>query len=108
MLADDQAPQAVAPSAGRVLAILRENKAEIAERFGVASLAVFGSYARGEQREGSDLDLLVDFVHTPTFIELAELEDYLAALLGVRVDVGTRGGLGARIAERVASEAVTI
>lgn len=94
MLSDDQAAEVAPPSAERVLAILRENKGEIMERSGVASLAVSGSYARGEQREGSDLDLLVDSRCTPTFIELADLEDYLAALLGVGMDVGTRGGSG--------------
>ena len=41
--------------------ILREHMPELERDYGVASLALFGSYVRGEQQEGSDLDVLVDF-----------------------------------------------
>lgn len=88
--------------------LLRERRGELEERFAVSSIAVFGSYARGEQRAGSDLDLLVDFRRTPTFIELAELEDYLQGVLGLRVEVGTKGGLKGRIGKRILAEAVAV
>jgi len=98
----------VARTLDDLLRLLHEHRGEIEERFAVSSMSVFGSYVRGEQRAGSDLDLLVEFRRTPTFIELAELEDYLRDLLGVRVDVGTRGGLKGRIGTRILAEAIAV
>lgn len=62
------------------------HKAECANRFRVKNLAVFGSYARDEQREDSDIDILVEF-ETPVGIEFIDLGNYLERLLNVRVDL---------------------
>lgn len=72
--------------------ILREHKDTLRERFGVRSLAIFGSYARGEAKEGSDLDILVEF-ERPVGWEIADLHRYLEELLGMRVDLVTPGAL---------------
>ena len=44
-----------------ILAILKSMKNEMSERYHVASMGVFGSVSRGEQKEGSDIDILVEF-----------------------------------------------
>lgn len=59
---------------------------EIVERHGASNPRVFGSVARGEDHEGSDVDILVDNVRL-SLLRLVRLEDELASLLGVSVDV---------------------
>ncbi len=63
------------------------------ERYGVKELGVFGSYLRGEQRQDSDLDLLVDFEKDISLWDVMELEEYLSERLGVRVDLIMKSSL---------------
>lgn len=70
-------------------------------RYPVSNPRVFGSVARGEDDEKSDLDLLVDPTEKTTYFDLSALEDELAALLGVPVDILTPGAVGPDIAETV-------
>ncbi len=83
----------------------REQILEIARKHGVSDLRVFGSLARGEANEQSDVDFLVEVGpdHSPWFPAglVADLED----LLGVPVDVVTQDGLHWFIKERVLQEA---
>jgi hypothetical protein len=83
---------------------LEEVRAVIA-RYPVANPRVFGSVARGEDDEGSDLDLLVDATDRASLFDIAGLEIDLADLLGVRVDVITSGGLTERISPAVLRDA---
>ena len=87
---------------------LRERLPEFAERYGVDSLALFGSWVRGEQCPDSDLDVLVTFRETPSLLKFIELEGRLSDLLGVKVDLVMRSGLKAGIGERVLQEAVPV
>ncbi len=63
------------------------------ERYGVKELGVFGSYLRGEQRQDSDLDLLVDFEKDISLWDVMELEEFLSERLGVRVDLIMKSSL---------------
>ncbi len=72
--------------------ILREHKAELREQYGVCEIALFGSYARGEETPESDIDLLVR-LERPIGFRFFELWDYLESLLGVRVDLLTPNAL---------------
>jgi len=72
--------------------ILAEHKEMIRERYGVKILGIFGSYARGEETEISDIDILIE-VERPIGIKLFELWDYLEELLGVKVDLLTTGAV---------------
>ncbi|WP_297487770.1 nucleotidyltransferase family protein [Thermococcus sp.] len=76
-------------------AILRKHKEELRERFGVSSIAIFGSYARGEETELSDVDILVEF-ERPIGWEIVDLRDYLEELLGLPVDVITKNAAMSR------------
>jgi uncharacterized protein len=60
---------------------------ELRERYGVRSLALFGSYARGEQTPESDVDVLVEFERTPTLYTLGGLLLDLKDVLGTSVDL---------------------
>ncbi|KUK23762.1 MAG: DNA polymerase beta domain protein region [Thermotoga petrophila] len=66
--------------------ILSEHKEEIREKYGVVILGVFGSYARGEQKETSDVDILIE-IERPIGLKFFELWDELEKLLGCEVDL---------------------
>ena len=87
---------------------LKRRMPELEERFWVSSLGVFGSYVRGEQDEGSDLDILVEFHETPDLFEFMDLEEYLGDLLGVRVELVSRGSLSGSVGERILKEVVSV
>ena len=78
---------------------------ETIARFPVENPRLFGSVARGEDLEGSDIDILVDASETATYYDLARLELALEDLLGVNVDIGTANALRPSIAESVLLEA---
>lgn len=91
-----------------VVRILNEHKNELTERFGVKSLALFGSVVRDEATEASDIDLLVDFNRPVGLFGLFALQDYREELLGCPVDLGTRDSLKPRIRSRVLAECVDV
>ena len=84
--------------------VLRQHLALFEERYGVASLGLFGSYVRREAGPESDLDVLVRFRRTPGLIRFIELENYLSDLLGVRVDLVTAEALKPGIGGGVLAE----
>ena len=88
--------------------LLSLQKQSLCEIYQITEIGIFGSYARGEETELSDVDILVDYETAPTFIMLVELRDYLSQLFGLKVDVVTKNGLKPRICERVLAEAIYI
>jgi predicted nucleotidyltransferase len=91
-----------------VLDILRRSRPQLAERYGVSSLAVFGSVARNEATAHSDVDILVEFDRPVGLFALFALQDELESLLGRPVDVGTAASLKPRLRDRVMEEAVYV
>jgi hypothetical protein len=83
----------------------RERILQLARAHGARNVRVFGSAARGTDREGSDVDLLVDVDDQATLFTLAGLQEELSRLLGVPVDVRTPAEISRYIRERVLSEA---
>ena len=71
----------------RIITFLRTHKNVLEERFGVTKIALFGSYARGEARVDSDIDLLIEMPHK-SFHSKLELRDFLEQEFGKKVDVG--------------------
>jgi predicted nucleotidyltransferase len=90
--------------------ILEQQKPYLFKRYGVAEISVFGSYVRNEQREDSDVDILIELVEPPRIdlLDLVNLERYLGDLLGVKADVALRTNLRKRIGRRILEEAVPI
>lgn len=87
---------------------LEELQPTLKERFKVESIGLFGSYLRGEQKKGSDLDILVEFSEPIGLFEFIELEEFLRKELGVKVDLVMKTSLKPRIKERILKEAVYI
>lgn len=92
----------------RYLATLHQLLPELAEKYHVRSLEIFGSYVRDEQTPESDLDVLVTFDKTPDLLQYIELENHLSDLLGVKVDLVMKSALKPRIGQNILREAVPV
>ncbi|TDI83607.1 MAG: DNA polymerase III subunit beta [Chloroflexi bacterium] len=80
---------------------LRALLPSLTQEFSVASLALFGSFVREEETDGSDLDLLVEFREAPSLFRFIELENLLTDELGVDVDLVMKDALKPRIRQRI-------
>ncbi len=81
---------------------------ELRREYPIKSLRIFGSYARGEQKKTSDIDILVEFSRPVGLLKFLKLENELASLLGHRVDLVTKKALKPRIGKNILKEAVNI
>ncbi|WP_048144957.1 nucleotidyltransferase family protein [Methanothrix harundinacea] len=91
--------------------LLRSRRDEIlaiAAKYGVRNVRIFGSVARGEADDRSDLDLLVEPLSGFTLIKNSAISRELEGLLGRQVDVVSERGLRERIRQRVLKEAVPL
>ncbi|MCY3021361.1 MAG: nucleotidyltransferase family protein [Planctomycetota bacterium] len=91
-----------------VLRTKRDEILRIASKHGAYNVRVFGSVARGEDDEGSDVDFLVEMERGRSLLDMGGLLMDLQALLGRRVDVVTDKGLRSRIRERVLHEVMPV
>lgn len=69
-------------------AIIKGHEQDLKEKFKVKVIAIFGSYVRGEQKEASDIDILVEF-QEPVGLLFVHLADYLEEILGEKIDLVT-------------------
>ncbi len=88
-----------------ILRTLRENRS-LLDAFGVARLSLFGSFARDEGRDDSDVDLLVEFSRPVGLFEFVRLQRHLGDLVGHRVDLVTPAALKPQLRDRILHEAV--
>jgi predicted nucleotidyltransferase len=90
-----------------VIAKLKAHEAEL-KAAGIVRLAVFGSVARGENSEQSDVDLLAEFDKTRryTLLTMGRLENRLADLLGTKVDLSSPEWLNDTVSDQAQREAV--
>ncbi len=88
----------------QILSTIRDHRLEI-NRFGVTRLALFGSYARGEQKASSDLDFLVE-LKPKTFDAYMGLKQYLEDLFTCHVDLVFPNTLKSRLRHRILGELV--
>ena len=87
----------------QLLKLLREQYPYLAAEYGIKRIGIFGSYAKGEPEETSDVDILVEF-ERPIGFKFVELVEYLERLSGRRVDVLTPAGLQGIRVTRVAQD----
>jgi uncharacterized protein len=91
-----------------VLQCLALQKEDLKQRFGVKSLALFGSVARDEATDASDVDVLAEFDRPVGYFALIGLQEHLESVLGCKVDVGTPHSLKPRIRANVLRECVHV
>jgi uncharacterized protein len=91
-----------------ILSSLKTLKGDIAREYSVKTLGVFGSVARDEQTEGSDVDLLVEFSRPVGFVTFMRLEHFLSARLGKQVDLVTPDTLKPVIRQDILAEVIYV
>ena len=91
-----------------LLALLREHRATLVQRFGVAELSLFGSFARDQGTGDSDIDLLVQFDGPATSKQYFGMQFYIEDLLGRRVDLVTEKALRAELRPYVERDIVNV
>jgi predicted nucleotidyltransferase len=95
---------------GEVKTKLERLKPILKQRYQVDTIGVFGSFARGEQKPKSDLDIVVEFVQPNTIdlFDFLHLEDFLSNQLGVKVDLVTKNALKPLIKDQILKETVLV
>ncbi|RKX96678.1 MAG: nucleotidyltransferase [Spirochaetes bacterium] len=88
--------------------IIRQHKKEIKEKYGVKEIGIFGSLVRGEMKEESDVDILVEFEKPIGFFKFLELEEYLSDLIGRKVDLVSKKALKPHIGKYILEEVITV
>jgi predicted nucleotidyltransferase len=83
---------------------IRKKILPVLQRYDVMRAAIFGSFVRGENREGSDIDILVEFRGEKSLLDLAGLKIALEELLKMEVDVLTYNSLHPLLKERILNE----
>jgi predicted nucleotidyltransferase len=63
------------------------------KNYNPSKVGIFGSFARGDNKKGSDIDILVEFKESPSLLTLIKLENDLSEILGIKVDLVTTGAL---------------
>jgi len=92
----------------RLEKILKGSKGELKKIYGIKEMGIFGSYVRGENKKGSDIDILVEFGEDSKIglLKFLNLENYLSGLLGTKVDLVMRSSLKPRIGRHILEEVV--
>lgn len=85
---------------------IREKTEQILEKHGIARAAVFGSYARGEYKKNSDIDILIEYFPEArkTYFDIIDLKNELEEVLEKKVDLVTKGAIPSLIKEDVLKE----
>lgn len=92
----------------KIKSTLSHQKSKLRASFNIKNLGIFGSFVRGEQKKGSDLDVLVEFAEPIGLFRFIELEELLTEMLGVKVDLVSKKALKPRIGERILKEVVYV
>ena len=83
-------------------------KPYLISKYAISQLYIFGSYAREEQTDESDVDLLVDFTTTPDLLTFIEMEEYISEKLHINVDLVPKRKLKEQLKVQILNEAIKI
>lgn len=86
--------------------ILTKHKKELKEKYKVKEIGVFGSCVRGEHRQKSDVDILVEFEEPIGLFMFMDLEEYLGNLVGTKIDLVSKKALKPHIGEHILKEII--
>ncbi|HHT9111866.1 MAG: nucleotidyltransferase family protein [Planctomycetes bacterium] len=84
--------------------VFQKHREEFREQYGLKEIGIFGSYVKGERKEKSDIDMLIELEKPIGFVRFMRLESALSQLLGVRVEMVTRKALKPHIGKRILQE----
>lgn len=88
--------------------ILESLKPELAKKYKIKEIGVFGSWVRGEQKKNSDIDILVEFEENSgiSLFDFIEIEDYLRKKVGIKADLVEKKALKPYIGKNILSEVI--
>ena len=89
----------------KIIRLINQNIEELKQRYPIKSIALYGSYARGEQDSSSDIDLLVDFTQ-PIGMEIIDLTLDMEKILNSKVDIVTYNAIKNRLFKYIKDELV--
>ncbi len=87
---------------------ISKHKKTLKVDYHVKKIGIFGSYARNEQKEGSDLDIIVEFYEPISLLGLVRLENYLSDILGIKVDLIPKEDVRFELKKQIVKEAVYV
>ena len=86
-----------------IIGTLQKHKSELIDKYGLSQLAIFGSYARRQERENSDVDILVEF-NRPIGLEFIDLAEELEQILHIKVDLVSKKGIKKKYFKSIETE----
>lgn len=84
---------------------LLESKKVLQEQYGIEKIGYFGSYARNEQKETNDLDIIIE-AGKPIGLEFSDVKYYLEEQLGVSIDLVTTNALKPQLKDQILKEVI--
>lgn len=91
----------------QIIMLLAEHKEEVL-KFQVKALSLFGSVARGEEKKNSDVDMIVEFIHLPSFDLYMDLKFFLEDLIGRKVDLITTTGVREEVRKYIQKDLIRV
>ncbi len=88
--------------------VIKQHSGILEERYGISVVGIFGSYVRGEEKAGSDIDLLAEISRPISLLELVGAENYLGDILGLKVDLVPKRSLREELKEDILREAIAV
>lgn len=95
-------------SLSEIKEIIAKHKDELKKKYHVKEIGIFGSLVRGEAKEDSDVDILVEFEKPIGLFKFLELEEYLSNLIGKKVDLVSKKALKPHIGKYILKEVITV
>jgi hypothetical protein len=88
--------------------VLSLHKNDLVEKYQIKEMWIFGSIARGEQKKGSDVDILVDFNKVPDLLKFIEIERELKTIVGIEVDLVRKQALRPELRDKILNEVIKV
>ena len=90
--------------AAAFIAVIKESKRDLREKYGVRRIGIFGSYARNMQHKKSDIDILVEFEKDIDLFDFLDVKGFLEDILKIKVDLVMKTALKPNIGKRILKE----
>lgn len=88
--------------------ILAEHREKLKEKYKVIEIGIFGSYVKGQQKETSDVDVLVEFEKPVSLLHIVSLENHLSDVLGIKVDVVPKKNIREELKDSIIREVIPV